>query len=649
MNKTEYSNFIKQLIDNLYAVIVSHDAASDFAPILKQIQKSVAEKPEYIFAALNPKSAMNIKFPYILYAIFYALRNLDSKDILNNVSSQGINILANCVAESRNLGAPEYAELKMVDETFQKALAITNTLGRAWQNVMSVFDAWDYKIDAIHKKNQEKQRIRRRYNNNTVEIEELVAVLYPGTDKTIEQKIKKFWCAIERASKSKERASKSNPKVKPDNWFVTEDGVKKFCRRYYDKLCVFLGITKVPHASKVCTIKELAAKLYPNDAAARSSLIYRIQYVRTSAPLSFADYAKLASFFASGEGGILLFRNGHEQELLDFLDNIPQKPRKVVPENTLTFKELADLVFYDEADTDKRVGKLYSRKCAMARLTPKRKQEVESWFIQIWGGKCFKKAHYVEFFNLMRPDDTIPQEQLTLLGIKNYSKPQHGVVYRKPNNFVNAPEAIDGNLPFEELANILYPTLSSPLSYLHKRKHYLLKDYPEYAPKMDEWFIKGPKGKMWLCAEFYPQFKEFLSLPLKSSRQKSSSQMQKGISANFGGGMSGVKALEQYLQAVQDMMLEITQQRNEALARQKQHIKMALGTPGKPKNFKDIAEGVTAAQHEQIIIEDCDEQMAKLQQNADEATVLLQRARDAEKAWLEINAQIEDFLCQNKK
>ncbi len=642
MNKTEYSIFIKQLIDNLYAVIVSHDAASDFAPILKQIQKSVAEKPEYIFAALNPKSAMNIKFPYILYAIFYALRNLDSKDILNNISAQDIGVLANCVAESRNLGAPEYAELKMVDETFQKALAITNTLGWAWQNVMSVFDAWDYKIDAIHKKNQEKQRIRRRYNNNTVEIEELVAVLYPDTDKTIEKKIKKFWRAIERASRS-------NPKIQPDNWFVTEGGVKKFCRRYYDKLCVFLGITKVPRASKVCSIEELAAKLYPNDAAARSSLIYRIQYVRTSAPLSFADYAKLASFFASGEGGILLFRKGHEQELLDFLDNIPQKPRKVVPENTLTFEELADLVFYDEADTDKRVGKLYSRKgYVMARLAPKRKQEVESWFIQIWGGKCFKKAHYVEFFNLMRPDDTIPQEQLTLLGIKNYPKPQHGVVYRKPNNFVNAPEAIDGDLPFEELANILYPTLSSPLSYLHKRKHYLLKDYPEYAPKMDEWFIKGPKGKMWLRAEFYPQFKEFLSLPLKSSRQKSQAQMQKGMSADFGGGMSGVKALEQYLQAVQDMMLEITQQRNEALARQKQHIKMAIGT-SETRTFKNMVEEVTAAQHEQIIIDDSDEQMAELQQNASEASDLLQRARDAENAWLEINAQIKDFLCQNKK
>jgi hypothetical protein len=203
-------------------------------------------------------------------------------------------------------------------------------------------------------------------------------------------------------------------------------------------------------------------------------------------------------------------------------------------------------------------------------------------------------------------------------------------------------------LPFEELANILYPTLSSPLSYLHKRKHYLLKDYPEYAPKMDEWFIKGPKGKMWLRAEFYPQFKEFLSLPLKSSRQKSQAQMQKGISADFGGGMSGVKALEQYLQAVQDMMLEITQQRNEALERQKQHIKMAIGT-SETRTFKNMVEEVTAAQHEQIIIDDCDEQMAELQQNASEASDLLQRALDAENAWLEINAQIKGFLHQRKK
>lgn len=658
MNKTEYNNFIKRLIDNLYDVLLHSDATVDCTQKLEHIRKAVIEKPAYIFAALNPKSEVDIKFPYILVAVCYALRSLTSKAFLADMPTQNIEKLAGCVTETKKLGAPDYLGFKGInDEVYQKAKEITDMIGLRWDVAVPVFDKRAGEIDAVYKKHQEEHRTRRRYVNNTVEIEELVAVLYPNADKTIEKKIKKFWRAIERASKS-------NPKVKPDNWFVTEDGVKKFCRRYYDKLCIFLGITKVPRASKVCTIEELATTLYPDDAAARDGLVYRIQYLRTGASLSFADFAKLTGFFVSGKWGALLFCKGREQEFLEFLDNIKTrtKVRVVVDDETLSYTELASLVFYDKTDPKNELQQRKNYVLGQLRKSKKPEdraliQRINSWFTQSWDGRHFQKKHYVSFFNLMRPNTAIPDEQIKALGIKGYEKPGTTTT----DYFAGVPDTIDHDMDADELASNLYPKLKGARSYFDKHKSWLVLDYEqeeEYADTVYKikhvWFYKKGK-KLYLHKEYFKLFKEFMALPLRTrhvktyAEQKHRKTEKQAVQINFGEGMSGVKALEQYLQAVQNIILEITQKRNEALERQKQHIKIALGTPGTPKNFKNIAEGVTAAQHEQIIIEDCDKQMAKSQQNASEASNLLQRARDAENAWLEINAQIKDFFLQKGK
>lgn len=638
MNKTEYNNFIKRLIDNLYDVLLHPDATGDCASKLEQVRRSVVEKPEYIFAALNPKSEVDIKFPYILVAVCYALRSLTSKAFLADMPTQNIEKLAGCVTETKKLGAPDYLGFKGInDEVYQKAIEITDMIGLRWDVAVPVFDKRAGEIDAVYKKHQEEQRTRRRYVNNTVEIEELVAVLYPNADKTIEQKIKKFWRAIERASKS-------NPKI--EKWFVVEDGVKKFCRRYYDQLCVSLGIKKVPRASKVCSIEELAITLYPDDAKARKVLASRIQYLRTGAPISLANFAKLSDFFTCGENSPLLFHKGREQEFLEFLEflyNSTQKTRQVVPENTLTFAELANLVFYDEKDPDKRLGRLYSRKgYVMARLKPERRQEIESWFIQIWGGKCLKKGYYVKYFHLMRPELTIPQEQLDSLGIKNYTESQQGVVDRNPNHFVGVPDSIDTDLSLDDLARLLYPNNSR--SYLDKRMCYLLKEdnYPEYKEKMDSWFAKGSKGKKILHKEHFQAFKAFLALPLKSPIPKSPSHMGKEIPAkSVGKGMIGVRALEKYLSILQDMFPDIIKERDEAQKRVDSSYQLVLAAKTNKERARYGNDMLEAAR----IVTDCKEQIERFEQGNE----LLQQAQAAEQQVAEIEQKIMDFLHPKAK
>ena len=463
--------------------------------------------------------------------------------------------------------------------------------------------------------------------------------LYPNTDQTIEQKIKKFWRAIDKASKS-------NPKI--DNWFVIEDGVKKFRRRYYVPLRVALGITKKPQHNKGYTIEELATTLYPDDATQRNSFCQRIQYL--SASLSFTDFAKLFDFFTCGKSNTLLLYKEQVQDFVDFLGKIQKKPQKVIPEQTLTFEELADLIFYDEENPNNRVGRLYNRKAYVKKhLTQKRKQNPESWFIQIWGGKCFDPGehgeNYVKFFEIMRPGEKIPKEQLDLLGIKNYREPQQTLTNRQPNEFVNIPDSIDSNLPFDELAKILYPTLTSSRSYLDKRICYLLKDYPDYIPKIrSEWFIKGAKGKKWLLQEYFKDFKTFLALPLKSPRPQSPSQLKKSPKFNFGRGMSGIIALEKYNEKLQSLAFEITQKRNDAQKRANEQMENLFASKTSAKR----AEFGESARKEHVIIDNCDEQIKILNSRATEASNLLQRARVAKDKWLDINAEIQAFLHPKK-